>query len=55
MSQRGSYHVYGHIHNKNISNIKNYYKDKLAFNASADVIGHIPMSLDELIKIKEVQ
>jgi len=55
MSQRGSYHVYGHIHNKNLPDIKNYYKDKLAFNASADVIGHIPMSLDELIKIKEEQ
>lgn len=51
--QYGSYHIYGHIHNKNLPEIKKYYKDKLAFNASADVIGHTPMTLDELIKLKE--
>ena len=52
--QYGSYHIYGHIHNKNLPEIKNYYKDKLAYNVSADVIGHVPMTLDELIKLKEM-
>lgn len=53
------YHVYGHIHNKTEQNgkmyadIKNYYADKPAFNASVDVIGFEPVTLDELIKIKE--
>lgn len=53
-SQYGSYHIYGHIHNKDLPEIKAYYKDKLAFNASADVIDHTPMTLDELIKLKEM-
>lgn len=52
-SHLGSIHLYGHIHNKNLPDIKNYYKDKLAFNASADVIGFIPRTLEELIEIKE--
>ena len=51
--------IYGHIHNKFINQgnmykeIKEYYKDKLAYNASCDVIGFIPKTLDELIKLKE--
>ncbi len=53
------YHVYGHIHNKTKANgqmyaeIKGYYDNKPAFNASVDVIGFEPVTLDELIKIKE--
>lgn len=54
------YHVYGHIHNKNAANsgylyqeIENYYKNKPAFNASVDVINFEPVTLDELIKMKE--
>ena len=53
------YHVYGHIHNKTKENgqmyadIKSYYADKPAFNASADVVGFEPVTLDELIKRKE--
>lgn len=52
--------VYGHIHNKTIKNgqayteIKDYYKDKPAYNAGVDVIGFEPRTLDELIKLKEV-
>ena len=53
------YQVYGHIHNKTEENgkmyadIRHYYTDKLAFNASVDVIGFEPVTLDELIKFKE--
>lgn len=56
---KGSYHIYGHIHNKTGLNdkaytqIKDYYKDKLAFNCGIDVIGFVPRTLDELIILKE--
>ena len=56
---RGSYHVYGHVHNKTIRQgvvyrqIKEYFKDKLAYNAGVDVVGYAPVTLDEMIKIKE--
>ena len=48
----GGYHVYGHIHNnrndiayKLMENVPN------AYNASADVIGFTPKTLDELISL----
>ena len=56
---RKGYHVYGHVHNKTAANgeayhqIKEYYKDKLAFNCGVDVVGFEPVTLDELIKLKE--
>lgn len=56
----GSYHVYGHIHNKTKNNgtcynqIKEYFKDKLGFNSSVDVTNYEPVTLDEMIKLKEV-
>lgn len=56
---RGSYHVFGHVHNKTEKNgyaykqIKDYYKDKFAYNAGVDVIDFEPKTLDELIKLKE--
>lgn len=55
----GSYHVYGHIHNKTVNDgneyaqIKEYYKDKLAYNCGVDVIDFEPRTLNELIKLKE--
>ncbi len=55
---RGGYLIYGHIHNKTIANgyaygqIKDYYRDKLAFNCGVDVIGYTPRTLDELIELK---
>ncbi len=51
-SHLGSIHLYGHIHNKNLPEIENYYKDKLAFNVSADVLGFIPRTLEEIVKLK---
>lgn len=57
---RGGYHVYGHIHNKTASNspaytqIKDYFKDKPAYNAGVDVTNFEPVSLDEMIQLKEV-
>lgn len=56
---RNGYHVYGHVHNKTAANgeayhqIKEYYKDKLAFNCGVDVVGFEPVTLNELIKLKE--
>ncbi len=53
------YHVYGHIHNKTIKQgvlyeeIKNFYKDKPAFNSSIDMTGFEPVALNELIILKE--
>ena len=58
---RGGYLVYGHIHNKTELNgiaykqIKEYYSDKLGFNCGVDVTSFEPKTLDELIKLKEVQ
>ncbi len=57
---RGSYLIYGHIHNKTIKNgieyqqIKDYYKNKKAYNAGVDVTNFEPVTLDELIKLKEI-
>lgn len=57
---RGGYHVYGHIHNKTEKNdiayaqMKQYFKGKLAFNAGVDVTNYEPVTLDEMIKLKEV-
>lgn len=57
---RGGYHIYGHIHNKTEKNdhayaeIKNYFKNKPAFNASVDVINFEPVTLKEMIMLKEV-
>lgn len=56
---REGYLIYGHIHNKTpeqnpaYRQIKEYYADKLAFNASCDVIGYTPRTLDELINLKK--
>lgn len=56
---RGGYHVYGHIHNKTEQNdpaypqIKEYYADKLAYNAGVDVTEYEPATLDEMIALKE--
>lgn len=56
---RGGYHVYGHIHNKTLKNdiayaqMKEYFKDKLAYNAGVDVNNYEPVTLDEMIELKE--
>lgn len=56
---RNGYLVYGHIHNKTSLNgnayqqIKEYYKDKPAFNCGCDVTNYEPVTLDEMIKLKE--
>ena len=55
-----AYHVYGHIHNKTgmqgkcYRQIKEYYADKPAFNAGVDVVGYEPVTLDEMMKLKEL-
>lgn len=56
---RNGYLVYGHVHNKMIKNgyaykqIKDYYLDKKAYNCGCDVTGYTPVTLDEMIKLKE--
>ncbi len=56
---RNGYHIFGHVHNKSAVNgiayaqIKQYYLDKLAFNASVDICNFEPKTLDELIKLKK--
>lgn len=56
---RGGYHVYGHIHNKTAKNdpayiqIKQYFEDKPAFNAGVDVTNYEPVTLQEMINLKE--
>ncbi len=56
---RKSFLVYGHIHNKTEKNgkeyakIKEYYRDKLAYNCGVDVTNFEPVTLNEMIKLKE--
>lgn len=55
---RGGYLVYGHIHNKTEKNnpaykeMKQYFKNKLAFNAGVDVTNYEPVTLNEMIELK---
>ena len=53
--QFGSILIYGHIHNKDLPEIKDYYKNKPCYNCGADVIGFTPRTLEELRTIKEAQ
>ena len=48
--EKGWIHLYGHIHNKNLPIVKEYYKDKLAFNVCMDVNDLEPKTLAELIE-----
>lgn len=51
---RNSYHVFGHIHNKEDNEANKMMKNiKNAFNAGADCIGFYPRTLDQLIEIKK--
>lgn len=56
---RGGYLVYGHVHNKTALNdiayvqMKEFFKDKLGFNCGVDVTGFEPVTLDEMIRLKE--
>lgn len=57
---RQGYLVYGHVHNKTgemngkqYNQIKQYFSDKPAFNCGVDVTGFRPVTLDEMIKMKE--
>jgi len=45
----GSFHLYGHIHNKDLPQIANYYKDKSAFNVGQDVWSFEPVTLAEIL------
>ena len=51
--QFGSILVYGHIHNKDLPDIRDYYKDKPCYNCGADVVGFTPRTLEELKTMKE--
>lgn len=51
--------VYGHVHNKTILNgeayaeIKKYYLNKPAYNCGVDVTNYEPVTLNEMIALKE--
>ena len=48
--EKGTVHLYGHVHNKNIAGMKEYFADKLAFNVCMDVNDFEPKTLEELIE-----
>ena len=56
---RDGYLVFGHVHNKTMANgkayqeMKEYYKDKHAYNCGVDITDFKPLTLDQLIKLKE--
>ncbi|MDD6053944.1 MAG: metallophosphoesterase family protein [Clostridiales bacterium] len=47
---KGTVHLYGHVHNKEIIGMKEYFADKLAFNVCMDVNDFEPKTLEELIE-----
>jgi calcineurin-like phosphoesterase family protein len=49
----GSIHLYGHIHNKNLPEVQNYYTNKKAFNVGLDVRGFVPITLNEILGEKD--
>lgn len=46
---KGSILLYGHVHNKHIPEVDEYYRNKLAFNVSMDVNDFEPRTLLELV------
>jgi calcineurin-like phosphoesterase family protein len=46
----GSIHLYGHIHNKDLPEVRNYYANKKAFNVGLDVRGFVPITLNEILE-----
>lgn len=48
--EKNTIHLYGHVHNKNLPLVNEYYKDKLAFNVCMDVNDFEPKTLNELIE-----
>lgn len=56
---RNGYHIFGHVHNKTFVNgkayqqIKEYFIDKPAYNCGVDVTNFEPVTLIEMIKLKE--
>ncbi|UKI49618.1 MAG: hypothetical protein L6U99_13465 [Clostridium sp.] len=38
---------------KNIKKLKEYYSDKNAYNCGIDVVGYVPVTLKEMIELKE--
>ena len=47
--ESGTVHLYGHVHNKHIPGMAEYYADKLAFNVSMDTNDFRPKTLKELV------
>lgn len=45
---RENVHFYGHMHNKDLPEISNYYKDKKAYNCGCDIIGFAPKGAAEI-------
>lgn len=51
----GSYHIHGHIHNRE-NEVQEYSRNtNNMFNVGVDVIGYKPLALDELIHIKLIE
>jgi calcineurin-like phosphoesterase family protein len=46
---KGSIHLFGHIHNKELPEITNYYINKNAHNVGMDIWGFMPISIKEII------
>jgi calcineurin-like phosphoesterase family protein len=48
--EKGSVHLYGHIHNKNLPEIRRYYKGKSAYNVGLDVRNFVPLTLYDILE-----
>jgi calcineurin-like phosphoesterase family protein len=47
--ENGAIHLYGHIHNKDLPDVREYYKNKKAYNVGLDVRGFVPITLREIL------
>jgi len=51
---RGTYHIYGHIHNNKNRSFDFLKEEPRALNAGADIINFTPATLEELIRYNEI-
>jgi len=47
--ENDSIHLYGHIHNKDLPEVREYYKGKKAYNVGLDVRNFVPLTLHEIL------
>jgi len=47
--ENNSIHLYGHLHNKDLPEVRKYYEGKSAYNVGLDVRNFVPLTLCEIL------